>query len=105
MTYKLGDFQRAVFYCGRANQITQSSNACFTMQTGALVQMGRLREAEIPAREAIDRWPNEPEQHLVLGRILALEGKTADSRKEFQRELQIDPNSSAARTDLAHLAP
>jgi Flp pilus assembly protein TadD len=67
------------------------------------MHLGEWQAAELPIRRAIALWPQEPGQHLRLGRILAHEGKSTEAQRELLQELQIDPTSTAARGELQQL--
>jgi hypothetical protein len=104
LLYRLQDWQGANIYCGQADRIApDSNNVCYQFQTDALMHLGEWQAAELPIRRAIALWPQEPGQHLRLGRILAHEGKSTEAQRELLQELQIDPTSTAARGELQQL--
>lgn len=106
MYFRLQNWQRVDEYCGRANAIdSTSNNACLQFQTIARMNLGHWESAEQPIRVAIAHWPQEPGQHLLLGRILVHLGDVPDARRAFETELQLNPASSDAQAELAQLAP
>src|SRR5205085_4837917 len=51
-------------------------------EAGALVQAGRLEEAEAAVRKVLGTHPRSAEAHSLLGVILDQRGATADAEKE-----------------------
>lgn len=60
--------------------------------------------AESKLKSILAERPEFPEAQLQMGRLLALTGKTAESRRELIRLLDAHPAYGAARTSLANLA-
>src|SRR5439155_4236604 len=68
--------------------------------TKVLLNQGDLERAATEAREIL-RVADEAEAHDLLGRVFGSQGKLEDTRKEFERALEIDPSFDQARRDLA----
>lgn len=81
----------------------QATSATYLLQAQVRLQSGRATEAEQSVRRAIQIWPGNVSQHSLLGQILIAEQKPAEAKTEFERELELDPNSAAAQAGLAQL--
>ncbi len=104
MFYRLQNWEGVDVYCERANQIApDSNNVCYDYQTVARMNLGRWEAAETPIRKAIAIWPGLSGQHLLLGQVLAREGRRDEAKREVLQELQIDPSSQAAKAQLGEL--
>ncbi|HEY3927235.1 MAG TPA: tetratricopeptide repeat protein [Candidatus Koribacter sp.] len=102
LSLQLARWSDAYHYCHIADNIAPTArNDCYRIEARALMQMGRLSEAESEMRTAIAKWPKIEGQHLLLGEILMAEGRLEDARQEFLLELQLDPKSEAARANLS----
>jgi tetratricopeptide (TPR) repeat protein len=56
------------------------------------------------ARESVRLKPDDPATRDLLGRALAVQGKLAEARAQFERALQIDPAYEEAREDLKRMS-
>src|SRR5215210_6725601 len=70
---------------------------------GALVQAGRLEEAEAATRKILGTNPRSAEAHSLLGVILDQRGVTADAEKEYAAALRLKPNLVSALSNLGVL--
>jgi tetratricopeptide (TPR) repeat protein len=77
----------------------------------ALEMQGKWDEAEHEFRGMIEREPNVPGIHYLLGRLLLVRaGADADAasieraKQEFQKELEIDPKNAGAHYVLGEIA-
>ncbi len=70
----------------------------------ALLQMGRLSEAEKAVRTALLVRPQGKDYHLGLGMVLRGEGKLSEAQQEIGAELAGDPQNPEARTLLNEVA-
>ena len=61
-------------------------------EAGALVQAGRLEEAEAATRKLLTTNPRSAEAHSLLGVILDQRGMTAEAEKEYDAALRLKPN-------------
>jgi len=69
---------------------------------GALyVQMGRLSEAQLCFRKAIDNDPDDAYAHVQLGSLLLQQEKGKQALQAFRRALALAPNSAEAHRALA----
>ena len=64
------------------------------------VEAQRQDEAEALFRRMVDKYPEEPGVHFLLGAFL-MDLRPADGIRELQREMEISPTSVAARSRLA----
>ncbi len=75
----------------------------------ALEAQGKWEEAEKEYKSVLQKNPQLPGIHFLLGRLLLSKpdpGPTAaeDAKKEFQQELEIDPSNAGAEYVLGELA-
>src|SRR5256885_3635238 len=72
-------------------------------EAGALVQAGRLQEAEAAVRKVLGTYPRSAEAHGLLGVILDQRGATEDAEKEYYAALRLQPKLVSALTNLGVL--
>src|SRR6185369_12231059 len=72
-------------------------------EAGALVQAGRLAEAEAATRKIITIHPRNAEAHSLLGVILDQRGATAEAEKEYGVALRLQPKLVSALSNLGVL--
>lgn len=102
---RVGDLPGADEHFQRAIGIQpEATNATYLLQAQVRLQAGRAPEAEQTVRRAIELWPRNVSQHSLLGQILIAEQKPVEAKAEFERELELDPNSAAAQSGLAQLS-
>jgi len=69
---------------------------------------GEFENATAKYQKILEQYPNQPGVHYQLGRIILAKPLTPESaeeaRKEFQAELQVNPDSPAAEFMLGDLA-
>src|ERR1051325_3434110 len=63
---------------------------------GALVQAGRLDEAEVATRKILTAHPRNAEAHSLLGVILDQRGQTAEAEREYGGGLRLEPALASA---------
>src|SRR5574337_803814 len=78
---------------GRAQAPPQNSPASGTVleRAAKLIQLGRFREAEPLARQAVAAAPGSPQAHNLVGIVFDQTGRTAEAEREFRRTLELDP--------------
>ena len=75
----------------------------FALQQGiALLQAGRVAEAEHCFRDALRALPHAPELHATLGAILAAQGRAAEAVPSFHAALKLRPDSADAHGNLGN---
>src|ERR1041385_6065717 len=72
-------------------------------EAGALVQAGRLEEAEAATRKILSTNPRSAEAHSLLGVILDQRGATAEAEKQYDAALRLQPKLVSALTNLGVL--
>ena len=103
IAYQHEQWNQAVQFCEQTRRSAPFGYVgCYRFEIVSLENLGRLIEAETLARRAIARYPSTARQHVVLGEILAREGKPELARLEFTKELEIG-ESGEARIELAKL--
>ncbi|NIM22346.1 MAG: tetratricopeptide repeat protein [Candidatus Latescibacteria bacterium] len=64
---------------------------------------GRLREAELAFKEAIEISPNRADVYNHLGIVLRENGRFSEAREVYEHALQLDPLYAYARLNLGIL--
>jgi protein O-mannosyl-transferase len=64
------------------------------------LRVGKAKEAELAARQALAMEPTEPFAHLALGQALLDEGDKAGAIAEFEEELRLHPDTPGAQQAL-----
>jgi protein O-mannosyl-transferase len=59
--------------------------------------VGKLKEGELAARQALAMEPTEPDAHLALGTALLDEGNKTAAISEFEEELRLHPDTPGAQ--------
>src|SRR5262245_53167991 len=70
---------------------------------GALVQAGKLQEAEAATRKILATHPRNAQAHSLLGVILDQRGLTAEAEKEYGAALRLQPKLVSALSNLGVL--
>ena len=102
--YKLGKPQAAEIYLRRAlskNDIDSDTNICLGL---CIWRQGRIDEAVPYIRRAIQARPSAPGYHFALAMIRREQKNIPAAESEFNLELRYNPDSAAARQQLAALA-
>src|SRR5215208_3699356 len=86
-----------------ATQRTSSNADTLLSEAGALVQAGRLAEAETATRKVLTTHPRNAEAHSLLGVILDKRGATAEAEKEYSAALRLQPKLVSALSNLGVL--
>src|SRR5688572_15685856 len=72
-------------------------------EAGALVQAGRLEEAENATRKLLSTNPRSAEAHALLAVILDQRGSSSEAEKEYDAALRLKPNLVSALSNLGVL--
>lgn len=64
------------------------------------LRVGKAKEAELAARQALAMEPTEPYAHLALGTALLDQGNKAGAIAEFEEELRLHPDTPGAQQAL-----
>src|SRR3954454_10293866 len=86
-----------------AAQRTSSNVDTMLSEAGALVQAGRLAEAEAATRKILTTHPRNAEAHSLMGVILDQRGATAEAEKEYAAALRLQPKLVSALSNLGVL--
>src|SRR5687768_12713102 len=99
-----------VLLCGMALVVgaspqrrSQANADTLLSEAGALVNAGRLEEAEAATRKILTTHPRNAEAHSLLGVILDQRGRTADAEKEYGAALRLQPKLVSALSNLGVL--
>ncbi len=66
-----------------------------------LFNAGQMPQAEQSAKALLQRFPNIPMLHNILGSSLAAQQKFAEAAQSFVKLVQVDPKSPELRFNLA----
>ena len=69
----------------------------------ALLELGRDREAESSAQEAVRIAPESAGGHSALGRVYAAKGRWHEAEEQFRESIRLDPGFSGDRCGLARV--
>lgn len=85
-----------------------TSAEALELDAEARESQGKWDEAEAEYRKILETYPNQPGVHYRLGRIILSKPATPqtaeDAKKEFEAELQVDPDAASAEFMLGDLA-
>ena len=94
----------ALTVCGATPQRpSQRSVETALSEAGAMVQAGRLAEAETATRKILTANPRNAEAHSLLGVILDQRGMTGEAEKQYAAALRLKPNLVSALSNLGVL--
>jgi Flp pilus assembly protein TadD len=80
-----------------------ASDTSTESRIAALLQSGKLEEAEELARGSVRNNPRDGQAHALLGVILDQRGRHDEAEKELREAVRLSPNSAGALTNLAVL--
>jgi protein O-mannosyl-transferase len=103
--YELETYPEAIQYFIRAIRLDPTQPRPFLYYGLAYMKQGQLGEAEAAVRHAMTlRAPDDfREYHASLGLVLERKGNTAEAIREFEAELQENPDSPDALIELQRL--
>ena len=81
----------------------QSPKSSAVGNAAALLEAGKLEEAEAAVRGVIAHEPRNAEAHALLGVILNQRGVADEAEKELREAVRLDPRSEPAWTNLGVL--
>src|SRR5256885_10641092 len=87
----------------RPTAAPQAEPAALLRQAVALLQAGRLDEAEPLVRRALNNAPQNPDAHNLLGAILDQRGRSTEAEREYREALRLNPSSITAQANLGVL--
>ena len=98
--YAHGNFPEAARYFALSCSNGPEDGDQFAHLGMALLEMGRLEQAEKAARAALLVRPQGKTYHLILGKVLMEERKLPEARREIETELSADPQNAQAQALL-----
>jgi Tfp pilus assembly protein PilF len=98
-----GATEPALQFAERAVQIQPNSADAHLALAQSLTARGELPRAEMELKPLLAQYPGMASVHAQMGTVLMLKKDQAAARREFDRTLQIDPNSFAAIRGLVTL--
>lgn len=101
--YRTGRFADAEDYLSRAININDRDPDQFIYLALAQMKQGKLMQATQNAESAIERAPQAPGYHLVLGKILEASGNRERAITEYKAEVSFHPENKLAATELERL--
>jgi tetratricopeptide (TPR) repeat protein len=101
----------AALHSARSNAVVSACDRALQSQLVELVSRGAqmekkgprfFQEAEQQYRSALDLDPASPVLRIVLGHILATQGRGADAAAQFREAVRVWPRSAVAHCDLGY---
>jgi Tfp pilus assembly protein PilF len=89
------DHDRQTFHSARSDLYVRAARA---------LQRGDAGAAEALYREAIAKWPKDPDGYEALGTCLTFQDRHDEARAEYERALRLAPGSRDARYGLGCVA-
>src|SRR6476660_5095452 len=74
----------------------QSPKSSAVGNAAALLEAGKLEEAEVAVRDVIAHEPRNAQAHALLGVILNQRGVADEAEKELREAVHLDPRSEPA---------
>jgi tetratricopeptide (TPR) repeat protein len=97
------DHTGAVSALDRALEISPGDAEALALQVRAFRAQRRYGRARATARGILDRYPESPLAHLLMGSIAVQQGDVAAARRSFERALELDTSAALAVAQLASL--
>jgi tetratricopeptide (TPR) repeat protein len=101
--YSLGNLEEAQRYLGRAITINQFQGRALFYLGLTRLKLGRVSDAEILIRHALEVQPEARGYHGALGLVLEINGDLSGALREFKAELANDPQQPAVRVQIARI--
>jgi arylsulfatase A-like enzyme/tetratricopeptide (TPR) repeat protein len=99
----VNDHAGALPYLQKAVEIQPKLTRNRNNLAACLIGLGRLGEAETELNAILSTHPRFPVTHFNLGLLDEEEGHLDEARKAYATEVELQPNSAAARFNLANL--
>src|SRR5205807_2978449 len=100
---RAGDPQSVITPLESALQLRPDVTQIRTLLADAYQAVGRSEEAASLIREQITKTPQDSQSYLILGVILKKQKKNDESRKAFEKALELNPQNVVAIDQLADL--
>src|SRR5947208_3450085 len=100
---RAGDPQSAIAPLESALRLKPDVMQVRTLLADAYQTVGRSEEAASLIREQIKKTPQDSQSYLVLGVILKKQKKNDESRKAFEKSLELNPQNVVAIDQLTDL--
>jgi arylsulfatase A-like enzyme/tetratricopeptide (TPR) repeat protein len=97
------DYAAALPYLQKAVEIQSKLTRNRNNLAACLIGLRRFDEAEAELTGILSKHPKFPLTHFNLGLLYEEEGRLSDARKAYATEVELQPNSVAARFNLANL--
>ena len=97
------DYANALPYLQKAVEIQSKLTRNRNNLAACLIGLRRFDEAEVELKNILSKHPKFPLTHFNLGLLYEEEGRLSDARKAYATEVELQPNSVAARFNLANL--
>ncbi len=69
----------------------------------AALTSGKKQDAELKAREAVQKWPREARAYDLLGWTLAQNGNKEEAKQNLEKALELNPSLASAKEHLKSL--
>ena len=92
---------RSAECCARSAVEADATRAAFL--TIVHMQKGQTDEALVSAQSVVEKFPDQPWSHNLLGSVLMATGQFAQARTAVSRAVEMDPKDPAALANLARV--
>jgi Tfp pilus assembly protein PilF len=93
---RLGYPQKAEPYLRKSIELDPDSTDGYANLASLLLNQKKRTEGETVLRQAINKFPDNPQFRLMLGTLLSIEDNTDEAVKEYIEVLKLQPNNAPA---------
>ncbi|HEV8646611.1 MAG TPA: tetratricopeptide repeat protein [Burkholderiales bacterium] len=94
------ELEKSLESARKAQALEPNSSVTNARVAELLMSLGRIKEAEVAARAAVDANPSESRAHTVLGFVRLAQLKTSDARTDFLNAIERDSSDPLPRLGL-----
>ena len=98
-----GNFPKAAKYYQYCIDQKFNDHRVFSNYAGILLNIGKLKEAEISLLKAIELDPDDAKAHYNLGRVLYDLGKLKEAEISLHKAIELDPDYKKAHYNLGRI--
>lgn len=100
---EIGNAGLAIEQYDALTKLTDATLESYEGFVSAAAALGRPDEAYAKAKDAVEKWNEDPRAYELFGSIAAQVGKTDEARSAFEAALKINPDLSSVKQKLQQL--